>query len=177
MGDVARPALGPDATDEVRMAWVLDLLDRQVAEQTGGPFAAAVFSGLTGEVLGMAVNRVEPTSACVAHAELLSLAQAGQAVGSFTLDGHRAVLVTSTEPCAMCLGALVWSGVQRVVCGASDADARAIGFDEGDKPADWRAALERRGIAVSLGVQRARATAAMHRYLEQGGLVYNADRD
>jgi tRNA(Arg) A34 adenosine deaminase TadA len=175
MGDVARPALGPGAGDEVRMAWVADLLDRQVAEGTGGPFAAAVFSGVTGEVLGVAVNRVEPSSACIAHAELLALAQAGQAVGSFTLEDHEAILVTSTEPCAMCLGALVWSGVERVVCGAADADARAIGFDEGDKPPDWLEALERRGIGVALGVLRDRIIDAMHRYVEQGGLVYNAD--
>src|SRR3546814_14189503 len=69
LDDVADPSLGPDAPDEKRMAWLLDVLDRQVDEKTGGPFAAAVFSGLTGEVLGVGVNRVEPTSTCVAHAE------------------------------------------------------------------------------------------------------------
>src|SRR3546814_4114160 len=73
LDDVADPSLGPDAPDEKRMAWLLDVLDRQVDEKTGGPFAAAVFSGLTGEVLGVGVNRVEPTSTCVAHAEVLAL--------------------------------------------------------------------------------------------------------
>lgn len=170
---VAPPTLAPDVADEARMGWVLEVLDRQVVEQTGGPFAAAVFSGVTGKVLGVAVNRVEPSSACIAHAELLALAQAGQAVGSYTLTGHRAVLVTSTEPCAMCLGAIEWSGVARVVCAASEGDARAVGFDEGDKPPHWQAGLEARGIAVVLGVGRARAAAAMRRYAERGGVVYN----
>src|SRR3546814_7822015 len=77
------------------MAWLLDVLDRQVDEKTGGPFAAAVFSGLTGEVLGVGVNRVEPTSTCVAHAEVLALALAGQAVGSFSLESHRSEEHTS----------------------------------------------------------------------------------
>lgn len=173
----AEPRLGPAASDAERMGWVLDLLDQQVAAGTGGPFSAAVFSGDTGEVLGVGVNRVEPTSTCIAHAEILALGTATQAMGRFSLHGHGAVLVTSTEPCAMCLGALVWAGVERVVCAAADEDARAIGFDEGDKRPDWQAALERRGISVALGVHRERAAAAMRRYVEQGGLVYNGDLD
>jgi tRNA(Arg) A34 adenosine deaminase TadA len=172
---LARPDLGPAAGDQERMAWVLDVLDRQVDEQTGGPFAAAVFSGRTGEVLGVGVNRVEPTSTCVAHAEVLALSLATQAVGSFTLDGLGAVLVSTTEPCAMCLGALVWAGVHRVVCAAAEPDARAVGFDEGDKPDDWVEALHRRGIEVVLGVERARAASAMRRYVDLGGTVYNGD--
>lgn len=173
LDDEVRPALGADAGDAARMAWVADLVDRQVDEGTGGPFAAAVFDGLTGEVLGAAVNRVEATSTCIAHAELLALAEAGQAVGRFTLAGRAAVLVSSTEPCAMCLGAVGWSGVTRVVCGAVDGDAREIGFDEGDKAADWVVALERRGIAVVAGVHRDRIRASMQRYIAMGGVVYN----
>ena len=177
LDSVIRPKLGPGASDEARMDWVAGLLDRQVEERTGGPFAAAVFSDLTGEVLGVAVNRVEATSACIAHAEVLAIAEAGQSTGSYTLDGHAAVLVTSAEPCAMCLGAVGWSGVERVVCGAADGDARAIGFDEGDKPADWPAALGRRGITVATGVHRDRIRAAMDRYAAAGGVVYNAELD
>lgn len=175
LDSVARPHLGPGASDEARMDWVADLLDRQVQERTGGPFAAAVFSDLTGDVLGVGVNRVEATSTCIAHAEVFALAEAGQTAGSYTLDGHAAVLVTSAEPCAMCLGAVGWSGVERVVCGAADSDARAIGFDEGDKPADWSTALERRAIAVATGVHRDRIRAAMDRYAASGGVVYNAE--
>ena len=170
-----RPDLGPAASDDERMAWVCQLLERQVVERTGGPFAAAVFDGASGAVLAASVNRVEPTSACIAHAETLALAEAGQSLGSFTLDGRGAVLVTSAEPCAMCLGAIGWSGVDRVVCGATDPDARAIGFDEGDKPADWQATLEGRGITVVTGVLRQRVTAAMERYVAAGGTVYNGE--
>lgn len=174
---LARPDLGAAAGDAERMAWVATLVEQQVDAGTGGPFAAAVFDGATGSVLSAAVNRVEPASACIAHAEVLALAEAGQVTQRFTLDGRDAVLVTSAEPCAMCLGAIGWSGVARVVCGATDPDARSIGFDEGDKPADWQATLEQRGISVARGVERARIREAMERYAARGGTVYNGDPD
>lgn len=171
------PELGSDATDVERMEWVIGVLDRQVSELSGGPFAAAVFDGGTGDVLSVGVNRVVPTNSCIAHAEMVALAAAGQAVGSFTLADNRAVLVSSTEPCAMCMGAVVWSGIERLVCGAHDADARAIGFDEGDKPPDWRDRLEARGITVVTGVLRDLVVAAMDRYAASGAPIYNADGD
>ena len=83
-------------------------------------------------------------------------------------------LVSSTEPCTMCLGAVVWSGVRRLVCGSRDADARDIGFDEGPKPSDWTVALETRGIAVLRDVSRRDAVAVLKHYVDRGGLVYNA---
>jgi tRNA(Arg) A34 adenosine deaminase TadA len=76
----------------------------------------------------------------------------------------------------MCLGALPWSGVARVVCGARDADARAVGFDEGDKPADWVEALQARGIEVLVDVEREAAAALLRDYVARGGLVYNGTR-
>lgn len=81
-------------------------------------------------------------------------------------------LYTSAEPCAMCMGAIPWSGVDRVVCAAADADVRAIGFDEGDKPGDWVAACRRRGIAVASGVLRDEAVAVLLAYQASGGVVY-----
>ena len=71
---------------------------------------------------------------------MVAIALAQQAIGSYDLGGEgRPIheLVTSTEPCAMCLGAIPWSGVRRVLCGARGEDACEIGFDEGAKPADW----------------------------------------
>ena len=83
-------------------------------------------------------------------------------------------LVTSAEPCAMCFGAIPWSGVRRVVAAARDLDARSIGFDEGPKPLDWRAALEERGIEVVCDVQRKEAAAVLAEYARLGGQIYNS---
>ena len=81
-------------------------------------------------------------------------------------------LVASTEPCCQCFGALVWSGIQHLTCGANTADAEAIGFDEGPKPESWVRALEERGIAVTQGVRREEARAVLGEYVRRGGEIY-----
>ena len=85
-------------------------------------------------------------------------------------------LVTSCEPCAMCYGAIIWSGVRKVVCSASARDALAIGFDEAPKPKNWVALLKRRGISVVQNVCRSEAIAVFQRYQETGGHIYNTRR-
>ena len=73
----------------------------------------------------------------------------------------------------MCLGAVPWSGVRSLVCGARDEDARSIGFDEGDKPGDWVASLSGRGIRVQRDVCRAAAAGVLRDYIASGGKLYN----
>lgn len=167
-----RPPTMPAIED--RMGLVVELARRHVLEGTGGPFAAAVFEADTGRLLSVGVNLVVPSRAVIAHAEVVAFALAGQARGTFDLAAAGPVeLVTSTEPCAMCLGAVGWSGAARLVCGARDADARAVGFDEGDKPDGWADMLTRRGIEVVPDVCRAEAAAVMQLYVDRGGVVYN----
>lgn len=160
-------------TVEARMDVVLGLAAANVAGG-GGPFAAAVFDATTGELLAGGVNLVVPAAVPVAHAEIVALALAGRRLGTYDLTVHGPVeLVTSCEPCAMCLGAVPWGGVSRVVSGARDEDARAIGFDEGDKPGAWADALRHRGIEVLEDVRRAEASAVLRSYLDAGGVIYN----
>lgn len=73
----------------------------------------------------------------------------------------------------MCLGAIPWSGLRRVGCGAHGEDAAAIGFDEGAKPADWLGALQQRGIEVARDVLRDEARAVLQQYARTGGRIYN----
>jgi tRNA(Arg) A34 adenosine deaminase TadA len=82
-------------------------------------------------------------------------------------------LVTSVEPCAMCLGAIPWSGVRQITCGAFGKDAESAGFDEGAKPANWTVALEQRGIRVVRGLLSKEAAAVLHAYHARGGPIYN----
>jgi tRNA(Arg) A34 adenosine deaminase TadA len=77
----------------------------------------------------------------------------------------------------MCLGAIPWSGIRSVVCGARDEDARSIGFDEGHKPPDWINSLDSRGISVVRDVLREQAKAVLLEYRERGGLIYNAGQE
>lgn len=159
------------------MDLVLSLAQRNVDEGTGGPFAAAIF-GIDGQLIAGGVNLVVPASAPIAHAEIVAIAHAGQTLGSWQIGhagGHE--LTSSTEPCAMCLGAVPWSGVKRLACGASDADARAVGFDEGNKPTDWVNNLRSIGIDVEQDVRREEAAAVLQRYASGGGAIYNGGSD
>jgi len=161
---------------EERMRFVIRLSCLNVEHGSGGPFAAAVFEVESGLLVAAGVNRVVPLRCSAAHAEIVALSVAQQVVGSHDLGApglpeHE--LVSSTEPCAMCLGAIPWSGVRRLVCGARDEDARQVGMDEGDKPDDWEACLERRGIAVTRDVCRAEAADVLRAYRDAGGVIYN----
>jgi tRNA(Arg) A34 adenosine deaminase TadA len=169
----AQPATFPTVAAQVDL--VLGLAGEQVEQGTGGPFAAAVFERSTGRLLAAGLNLVVPASACIAHAEMVALALAGQGSGSFDLGAPGPVaLVASTEPCAMCLGAIPWSGVSQLVCSAGDEDARAIGFDEGNKPSDWAEDLAGRGIEVVRGVALDAGREVLARYAAGGGHVYNS---
>ncbi len=161
-----------------QMRFVIGLARANVREGTGGPFAAAVVEHSSGRVVSAGVNLVMPLGNCTAHAEMVAIELAERAVGEYDLGagGREHDLVSSVEPCAMCLGAIVWSGVSGLVCGGRDADARAIGFDEGPKTADWVDQLECRGIGVERDVLRPEAVAVLQEYARSGGVIYNARR-
>ncbi|WP_376695420.1 nucleoside deaminase [Wenzhouxiangella sp. EGI_FJ10305] len=159
-----------------RMAVAISLADQNERRKTGGPFGALVVAQESGEVVALGVNRVEHQLCSAAHAEIVALSVAQRVMGSWSLASTRLgalQLVTSCEPCAMCFGAIPWSGVSSVLCGATKADAEASGFDEGAKPDDWVEALERRGIEVRSGVLREEAARVLERYASRGNTIYN----
>lgn len=164
-------------TVERRMALVLTLARKTIEHKTGGPFGAGIFEAQTGRLVSAGVNLVTSSNCSLAHAEMVAIGLAQQRLGTYDLSqgetGYE--LVTSTEPCAMCLGAIPWSGVRRVVCGARGQDACAIGFDEGAKPSDWIQSLQRRGIEVVCDVLGDNARAVLQQYLTEGGPIYNPE--
>ncbi len=165
----------PFAGDDERMRLVVALSAENVRRRTGGPFAAAIFDA-AGRVVGVGVNVVERLGSAVAHAEVLAITLAQRRVGSYTLraPGLPAMaLFSSCAPCAMCLGAVLWSGVRRLVWGALREDALAIGFDEGPVFPESMAYLRERGIDVVPGVLREEARAVLQDYARTGGRIYN----
>jgi tRNA(Arg) A34 adenosine deaminase TadA len=158
------------------MRFVVELAQTNVDMETGGPFGAAVFETTTGRLVSIGVNLVASAKCSLAHAEMVALANAQQALGHFDLGAAGMPgfeLVTSCEPCAMCYGAIPWSGVRNVLCAARAHDAAAIGFDEGSKPTNWVAALKKRGITVRRDLCREEAVAVLRRYKQAGGDIYN----
>lgn len=163
-------------TDDERIALAIALSRENVERGAGGPFGAAVFEEESGRLVAVGVNSVSRLSNCTLHAETTALMFAGQAQGCHSMqrdDGVTFVLATSCDPCAMCLGAILWSGVRRVLCGATREDAMTVGFDEGPVFGEsWRY-LEERGVTAVHGLRRAEARAVLDRYVAQGGLLYN----
>jgi len=166
----ADPLDGEDA----RMRLAVALAAENVRRQTGGPFGAVVVVERSGRLLGAGVNRVIETGVSLAHAEMLALSIAQREVGDWNLGSQGAVqLVTTSEPCAMCFGAIPWSGVSSLVWGARREDAEAEGFDEGDKPENWVDTLRARGIRARGGVLRNEAAAVLAEYARSNGAIYH----
>jgi tRNA(Arg) A34 adenosine deaminase TadA len=158
------------------MGFVLELARDNVAAG-GGPFAAAVFEQESGRLLAAGANRVVANHCSSAHAEIVALSLAQARLGNHDLGAAglpACELVTSAEPCLMCLGAVLWSGVRRLVCAARGEDVVALGFDEGPRPANWIAEIEVRGIAVTTDVMREGACAILRAYRDNGGPIYNS---
>ena len=170
-------AAQPDChSDAERMALAIRLAQENVARGSGGPFGAAVFAHGAPRPLAVGVNSVERLGNAMLHAEVVALMLAEARLGSYTLGAPglpACELFTSCAPCAMCLGAALWSGVRRIVCAAKREDATELGFDEGPVfPASYRY-LEAQGIAIEHGLGAAEAREVMQRYRERNGLVYN----
>jgi tRNA(Arg) A34 adenosine deaminase TadA len=108
------------------MAEAARLAAEGVANGEGGPFGAVVVKD--GRIVGAACNRVIGTNDPTAHAEILALRAAGRALGEFHLDG--CVLYTTCEPCPMCLAAIHWAHIDKVVYSQTRHDAAAAGFDD-----------------------------------------------
>jgi tRNA(Arg) A34 adenosine deaminase TadA len=166
-----RPA--PAADDRARLAEVIALAGENVDHDLGGPFAAAVYALDDGRRLSAAVNTTITSHCSAAHAELQALSLAQQAMGTHTLESCPCVLVSSSAPCTMCLGAIAWSGVQGLVFSTTRVDVEGIGFDEGPATPRWRHELSRRGIAVRGPLLLRAGRAVLARYRDLGGVIYN----
>jgi cytosine/creatinine deaminase len=166
----------PYETIEERMRLAIRLSRDNVLRGSGGPFGAAVFERGSGALVAVGVNSVERLQNSALHAEMVALMLAEQRVKSYTLhtpDLPDHELVSSCEPCAMCLGAALWGGVRRLVYGADREDALRLHFEEGPVfPASFRY-LEQRGIEIIPDLLREEAWEVLALYASRGGLIYN----
>jgi tRNA(Arg) A34 adenosine deaminase TadA len=117
----ALAADGVSAIDRERMRSVAAFTAETLSTDHPVPFGADIVSTATGERLMRAVNRVGPDHDPSAHAETLTIRLACAKLGSGSLKGY--TLYTTCEPCAMCMACALWSGLDRLVFGATIADA------------------------------------------------------
>ena len=165
----------PYESDADRMRLAVDLSRENVERGSGGPFGAAVFE-VGGPLVAVGVNSVVRLQNSTLHGEIVAFMMAQHRVGSFTLAGPGMAaheVFTSCEPCAMCLGAALWSGVIRVVYGASGEDVRGVGFEEGPVFRQSHEYLTSRGVSIEGGLLRDEARAVLERYRDLEGPLYN----
>ena len=108
------------------MLQAIELATENVTSGRGGPFGAVVVKD--GKVIATGANQVTSINDPTAHAEVIAIRNACQALDTFKLDGCE--LYTSCEPCPMCLAAIYWAHCKAIYYGCSAQDAARVGFDD-----------------------------------------------
>ncbi|MCB1196949.1 MAG: nucleoside deaminase [Deltaproteobacteria bacterium] len=112
--------------DEVYLRHAIALAKKGVQNKDGGPFGAVIVRH--GDVIAEGNNMVTSTNDPTAHAEIVAIRRACETLLSFQLTD--CVLYSSCEPCPMCLGAIYWSRLSRLVFACTREDAADIDFDD-----------------------------------------------
>jgi tRNA(adenine34) deaminase len=150
--------VNPERTWADAMREALD--EARAALATSDVPIGAVVVDPAGTVIGRGRNRREADADPTAHAEVVALREAATARGEWRLDG--CTLVVTLEPCTMCAGAIVLSRVDRLVLGAYDDKAGAVG-------SLWDVVRDRRlnhRPEVVTGVLAGESTALLHAFFE-----------
>jgi len=153
-------------TPEAWMARVIEMAAANARSGHGGPFAALVVKGE--EAIATGVNQVTAANDPTAHAEMVAMRAACQALSSFQLTGCD--VYASCEPCPMCLGAIYWARPARVYFAATRADAAGAGFDDSLIYEELQAPLGERRIPM-IGLMRAEAQRAFAAWKAQPGRI------
>ena len=128
------------------------------------PFGAVIIK--EGEVVAATHNTVWRDSDPTAHAEVNCIRRAASALKTISL--HGCVMVSTTEPCPMCLSAIHWAKIERVAYGASIADAAAAGFCELYVAAKKLAEMGKSPLRVESGLLREECTALFAQWQAAG---------
>src|SRR2546423_7017508 len=104
--------------------FMLEALAEAAAASDSGEVPIGALVVVDGVVMGRGRNCVIRANDPTAHAEIIALREAAQAIGNYRLTG--ATMYSTIEPCAMCAGALIHARVKRLVYGAKDERAGAV---------------------------------------------------
>ena len=140
-----------------------------------GPFLAAVYDE-KGNLIAKTANSVINETCSNNHAEMNAIKAAEKALNNYDLSSYNLSLYVTSEPCMMCLGGIMWSGIKAVYYGVPSKRVEEItGFDEGFKP-DWFNEFQKRGITVYGNIAQELGEAVLYDYVKQGNTVYQPER-
>lgn len=140
-----------------------------------GPFLAAVYDE-KGNLIAKTANSVINETCSNNHAEMNAIKAAEKALETYDLSSYNLSLYVTSEPCMMCLGGIMWSGIKAVYYGVPSKRVEEItGFDEGFKP-DWFNEFKKRGITAYGNIAQEIGEDVLRYYVEQGNTVYKPER-
>ena len=140
-----------------------------------GPFLAAIFDE-NDNLVSIEANSVVSKGCSHNHAEMNAIKMAEKKLGTYDLSGFNLSLYVTSEPCIMCLGGILWSGIKAVYFGVPSKRVEDItGFDEGFKP-NWFDEFQKRGITVYGNIEQAAGEKVLEDYVKGGYKVYKPER-
>ena len=140
-----------------------------------GPFLAAVIDE-DGKIISKTANSVVSEVCSNNHAEMNAIKMAQKNLKTYDLSKYNLSLYVTSEPCMMCIGGIMWSGIKAVYYGVPSKIVEEItGFDEGFKP-NWFEEFKNRGITVygNIGVEEGKKV--LYDYVNTGKTVYQPER-
>ncbi|MBP3821612.1 nucleoside deaminase [bacterium] len=140
-----------------------------------GPFLAAIYDEHF-NLIAKAPNSVLRENCSNNHAEMNTIKLAEEKLGTNDLAPYNLSIYVTAEPCIMCLGAIMWSGIRSVYYGVPSSTVEKItGFDEGFKP-NWLEEFKKRGITVYGNIEPIEGEKQLALYVENGNKVYKPSR-
>ena len=143
--------------------------------QGSGPFLAAIYDE-KGNLIAKTANSVVSEKCSNNHAEVNVIKAAEKALNTYDLSSYNLSLYVTSEPCMMCLGAIMWSGIKAVYYSVPSKRVEEIThFDEGFKP-NWFEEFKKRGITVYGNIAQAEGEKVLKSYVADGYTVYQPER-
>ena len=140
-----------------------------------GPFLAVVVDE-NGNIISKTANSVVSEGCSNNHAEMNAIKMAQKNLGTYDLSKHNLSLYVTSEPCMMCIGGIMWSGIKAVYYGVPSKRVKEItGFDEGFKP-NWFEEFKNRGITVYGNIEVEAGEKVLYDYVNTGKTVYQPER-
>lgn len=140
-----------------------------------GPFRAAVYDD-KGNLIAETQNSVIHCCDCTNHAEMNVIRATQKALNSYDLSKYNLSVYVTAEPCIMCAGGIMWSGIKNIYFSVYSKDVEDItGFDEGYKP-NWIDQFKNRGINVYGGIDQELGKQMLRKYVKEGNTVYKPER-
>ncbi len=140
----------------------------------GGPFLAAIYDK-SYNLIAKAQNSVLIDNCSMNHAEVNAVKLAEDALKSYNLAPYDLGIYVTSEPCIMCLGAILWSGIKRVYFSVpSPVVEKITGFNEGYKP-NWIEKFKEYGIEAYGGIEEETGIKVLEKYVRKGGIIYKPE--